>query len=116
MIWLQRHELADELEDACLAGDSKLSILASLETDSVLRWFQSSAYNELVYKLCLMDSNERMTTYFRQYAKVVSELMVLNNTITSVRLATLKSQQQDLEIRMLGAAEACGELEVRPEV
>ena len=62
MIWLQLHELADELEDACLAGDSKLSILVALETDSVLRWIQSSAYNELVYKLCLMDSNERMTT------------------------------------------------------
>lgn len=65
MTWLQSRGHADGLEDACLAGNSRLSISVALETDSVLRWFQSSAYNELVYSLYLMDSTVRMTTYVR---------------------------------------------------
>lgn len=92
MNWLRRPGRADELEDACLAGDSELAILVDMETNSVLRWYQSLACDEVLYRLRLLDSTERLKTYVRQYAKIVFELMVLNSTIASFRLATLKNQ------------------------
>lgn len=92
MNWLRCPERDDELEDACLAGDSELAILVDMETNSVLRWYQSLACDELLYRLRLVDSTERLKTYVRQYAKIVFKLMVLNNTIASFGLATLKNQ------------------------
>lgn len=52
---------ADESEVSLLADGLKLSVLVALERGSLLRWPQPSAYDELVYRLQIVSSTEKMT-------------------------------------------------------
>lgn len=103
MTWLRSREFADALEDACLAGDLDFAILADLQARAARRCCGLSAFDELMYRVYLTDSLGRMKTYIRQYTAAILELIVLNDTLHSGKLASLKRQQQDLNMLFLGA-------------
>lgn len=104
--WLKSRERADAFEDACLTGDSESAILIDLKTKAVRRCRQVLEVYELVYKLSLAHSTERMRTYDQQYGQAVMELIVLNSTLTSGEMASPKHQQQHLDT-LIAVAEEC---------
>lgn len=106
--WLKSRERADAFEDACLAGDSDSAILIDLRTKAVRRCCHSLAWDELFFKLHLVDSAGRMTAYIRQYAEAVAELMVLKYMLASGEVASRERQQEHLNTLMLEAAERLG--------
>lgn len=102
---LRSGECADALEDACLAGDLDFAILVDLQAKAVRRYCRLSAFDELVYRMHLTDSLGRMKTYIRQYTQAILDLIALNDTLHSGKLASLKRQQQDLNMLLLGAVD-----------
>lgn len=106
--WLKSPELVDAFEDSCLAGDSTSAILIDLRTKAVLGCCHALEWDELVYKLHLVDSAGRMTAYVRQYMEAVVELIVLKKTLDSGEMASKERQQEHLNTLMLDAAERLG--------
>ncbi|KAG6367699.1 hypothetical protein INS49_001894 [Diaporthe citri] len=105
MTLLQSRECADALEDACLAGDLDYAIQVDLQAKAVRRCCRLSAFDELMYRVHLVDSLGRMKTYIRQYTQAILELILLNDKLHNGKLVSLKRQQQDLNMLLHGAAD-----------
>lgn len=104
MNWLASSDRADAFEDACLSGNLGTAILVDLQNKAIRRCCRSLARDELMCRVHLLISIERIRTYMSHYLEAVFKLVVLYNSVTSGRPDLLSHQQQRLNALISEAA------------